>query len=140
MFDLMTIVACPGLSVATYEQPGYACVVVHGSLDAATVSAARTAVAGFAPAPGAEMVLDLRGVGFLTGAGMELLVELARRCRSEDRAVTVCNVAPSLRHLLVLRGLDGMLRTPADEASSAWVYGTADGHETEGGSFPRSSS
>jgi len=81
---------------------------VAGDLDLAGVTAVRPALLA-ALHPG-ELVVDLRGTGYVSSAGVALLMELTALARHRDTALSV-RVAPGspLARVLEVTGLDAVL-------------------------------
>ena len=84
--------------------PGRTTIAVSGELDRNTVRAFRDAV-GTATAPGVDLIVDLAEVSFISAAGLEALVSLARIARQADGEFHVQRTPPRMRHLLELAGL-----------------------------------
>jgi response regulator NasT len=95
----------------------------EGELDIATAETLRQAMRR--DAPGAEVVvLDLRGLGFMDTAGLQLVLEQQRRSEEDGSSFALVRGSEQVHRLLDIAGLTPMLRIlggpedPIDEAPS----------------------
>jgi anti-sigma B factor antagonist len=95
----------PPLEVAVGRVGPATIVCPVGELDLATVPALRDAIDGLHGA----VVLDLRGLEFIDGAGLHLLLELDARARQDGLELTLVP-GPAAERLLGLTGTRGRFR------------------------------
>ena len=85
-------------------------VLPRGELDLVTVETLRSAIdAAIAEAPGAGLVLDLRGLTFMDSTGVHLLVMLDQRAQRDGFQLTLLAPVPPIDRAIKLCGLDQML-------------------------------
>jgi anti-anti-sigma factor len=89
--------------------PGRRRYALVGDVDIDTVAEARTRLLELADAPG-ELVIDLRGAGYFSSAGVGLLVEVADRARRHGaRASVLVSPGSSAARVIAVTGLDDTL-------------------------------
>jgi anti-sigma B factor antagonist len=76
-------------------------VTVDGDLDMATTRILTARTDEIAADWGAEVTLDLAGVGFCDSLGISVLVRLRQRCDERGWIFRVINVQPAVRRTLV---------------------------------------
>jgi anti-anti-sigma factor len=59
--------------------------------------------------PGGDLLVDFRHVTFIDSTGLGVLVACRKRALSAGGELTVVNVAPNVRHVLEVTGLDKVL-------------------------------
>jgi anti-sigma B factor antagonist len=88
----------------------------RGELDIATVPRLRDAIAQRRPDEG--IVLDLRDLAFLDTSGLQIVVEVGRRARTEGFELTLVRGAKGVQRVFEIAGLVDMLpfadRAPGD--------------------------
>jgi len=83
-------------------------IAVWRSLDEAVVTAAARTV-----------TLDFRPVDYMSSSGIGELVTFAKRCHEMRVRVIICNLCPSLRHVLTLMHLDALVEIARDDLTTA---------------------
>lgn len=93
----------PGLRRA----PGVLTLRPRGELDIATVPRLRDALAQREPAE--ALVLDLRDLSFLDTSGLQMVVEVGRRARTEGFELTLVRGPHAVQRVFEIAGLTEML-------------------------------
>lgn len=82
-------------------------VALDGEIDAATVDPMKAKMAEAIDAnPGSRVTIDFARVTFLDSTGLGALVSAMRRARSNGGDVALANVAPNVRKVFDITGLD----------------------------------
>jgi anti-anti-sigma factor len=106
--------------VGLRREPGRIVLRPRGELDIATVPRLRDAMAERRPEE--AMVLDLRGLGFLDTSGLQVVVEVSRRARSEGFELTLVRGDRGVQRVFEIAGLAEMLpfadSAPGDDAEA----------------------
>lgn len=82
-------------------------VALDGEIDAATVDPMKAKVAeAIAANPGSRVTIDFAQVTFLDSTGLGALVSAMRQARGSGGDVALTNVAPNVRKVFDITGLD----------------------------------
>lgn len=104
----ITDVGVPGLSVA----------VLSGRLDTATAPALETQLLQSVAA--SNVVLDMADVGFVSSAGLRLLLKAAKAAKASGHGFVVCALQPAVREVYDISGFDRIIVVhPTREAAVA---------------------
>lgn len=87
------------------EDWGTATAVLRGDLDITTVPEARRSVQA-AEADADRLIVDLRSVGFLDSAGVNLVFDIALRARRRGSRITLLASDPQVRRVLRMTFID----------------------------------
>jgi anti-sigma B factor antagonist len=103
------LVAAPGNFDVTTERSGSALIVApRGEIDLATVDLIRSAVERELKA-GDDVVLDLRGVGFMDTSGLRYVLELHERAASDGFALRVVRGPGAVQRVFEVSGIEPRL-------------------------------
>jgi anti-sigma B factor antagonist len=86
--------------------------VLTGELDLATAAETRRAGWAALKVAGPDLVIDVSGVTFLDGYGLEPLVELRDQVRARGGRLTLVGDSPPVRRLLDITGLGASFGCP----------------------------
>ncbi len=84
---------------------------VSGEIDLASSLAFRERLFAELDDGAALVVLDLETAERVDTTGLSVILELARRCRGEDRELAIVSSKGRVRHALAVTGLDRMIAT-----------------------------
>jgi anti-anti-sigma factor len=68
-----------------------------------------------------EMLLDCSELEYVTGAGMQTFLRLAREMRAVDGKLAVCNLQPQVREMFEMCGLESMIPIYEDQAAAKFA-------------------
>lgn len=102
------------------QRPADGVIVIQasGEIDITNSLAFRERLFGELDGGAALVVLDLHAADRVDTTGLSVILELAKRCRREDRELAMVCSEGRVRHALAVTGLDQMIATHAtlDEA------------------------
>jgi anti-sigma B factor antagonist len=102
-------VAAPGnFEVATHRREPALVVAPHGEIDLATVDLVRDAVER-EKQPGEDLVLDLRGVGFMDTSGLRYVLELNERASRDGFKLRVVKGPSAVQRVFEISGVEPRL-------------------------------
>jgi len=105
----------PDLKVTRRREGDAVIVAPAGEIDLATTELVAAELAA-ARAEAAEVVLDLRGVGFMDSSGLRMLVEAQREAERLGSSLTLVRGPAAVQRLLDLTGLTERLTIVDDPA------------------------
>jgi anti-sigma B factor antagonist len=85
-------------------------VAIRGDVDLATVAQLRADLKRTIVCDGTDVVVDCTDMTFIDSAGIVALLEAHRMLEAAGRQLQIVNVAPSLRGVFTILGLDDLLR------------------------------
>lgn len=100
----------PDLEIQIEGSPQDPLLILRGEIDVSTVVALRAAVDGLPKVQLDQLSLDFREVTFMDSTGLGWLAGLARN----GCAVSLFSVPPSIRKLLGITGIDGVVSVAGD--------------------------
>jgi anti-sigma B factor antagonist len=112
------------LTLQVRYRPGCVLVAAAGEIDISTVSRLRGVLDALAAA-GLRVIVDLDQVSFIDATGLGALAGAAGRAAAAGGSLHVTAVAPRVRQLLAVTGLDRHLLIAATEAEDAGNPGPA---------------
>ena len=103
---------------AQHPADGVIVIQASGEIDITNSLAFKERLFGELDCGAALVVLDLDAAERVDTTGLSVIVELAKRCRGEDRELAMVCSKGRVRHALAVTGLDQMIATHAtlDEA------------------------
>ena len=105
----MTLVRPPEFSCRTTLDHGQAVVSVHGELDMSTAPELSRSLAELLDHRPQEVTVDLAGLEFIDSTGLTLLVRASDHLRQHEGSLVLTSPTTSVRRILELVGLDGLL-------------------------------
>ncbi|MGE0448884.1 MAG: STAS domain-containing protein [Vicinamibacterales bacterium] len=94
----------------TTEQVGTIPVVrVSGQLDSSTADDFAQQMAAFEQAPGTRLVLDLEQVGYVSSAGLRVLLALFKKLKAGGGGLVLASVHPRVQDILEIAGFTSIL-------------------------------
>lgn len=103
---------------AVSQHPYAAVVALSGELDAHTATQLRTLLAEQLLAGPGNLILDLSALSFIDSAGLATLIAADKGTRRAGMKLVLAASAPSVRKVLKITGVDGVLAT-ADTVDAA---------------------
>lgn len=97
------------LSIQVLSSDGRSVVYVRGELDVYTTTVLRRSLAELIAGGARQVVLDLRGLTFMSATGLGVLVGAARRLRYHGGELVLRSTRPSVRQLIELTGWEEVL-------------------------------
>jgi anti-sigma B factor antagonist len=97
---------------------GVVVVQASGEVDVTGSVAFRERLFALLDEPGAQMVVDLTDSGYVDTYALSVLVDVAIRCRLEDRRLAIVCSEGSMRRALAATGLDQFVATHATLAEA----------------------
>ena len=105
----MTLVRPEEFTCRTTVNGGRAVVAVTGELDMSTAPTLSDSLAEVLESHPQALTVDLAGVEFIDSSGLTLLVRASTRMKAHDGALTLTSPTTSVRRVLEIVGLDGLL-------------------------------
>lgn len=69
-----------------------------------------------------NVLLDFRSVRFLSSSALGMLVRAHKKCKEYKADLILCNLAPSIRDVFKITGLDKVLQICADSAEAEQAF------------------
>ncbi|MFZ4774768.1 MAG: STAS domain-containing protein [Terrimicrobiaceae bacterium] len=82
------------------------CLLLEGRLDAREAGAVLKAIEATVLHAGDRLTLDLRGVPYLSSAGIRVLLLARRRCEQHQASLVLCGIQPYCLEVLQVGGLE----------------------------------
>jgi anti-anti-sigma factor len=95
-----------GMSFERRTTPYDPTLVLCGQLDIAAVGTANAVLGSEIDAANGDVSLDLRALDFICCAGLDLLIDLARRMAADEHRLRITATNPVLDRLLVIAGVE----------------------------------
>lgn len=106
-FTVINADGCPPLDVHTlHPRPGAAVVTVRGEIDLVTAPRLADELNALCRTPHHQVLIDLRGVDFLSVRGVTVLLDLEQHCRAVSTRLSVI-ASPVVRRVFERLGLAG---------------------------------
>jgi anti-anti-sigma factor len=87
--------------------PGIAVAVLEGRLDTATAPAIEGQL--LQQLNGQRVVLDMSGVGFVSSAGLRVLLKAAKAAKTSGNGFVLCGLQPAVREVYEISGFDRII-------------------------------
>jgi anti-sigma B factor antagonist len=97
------------LGIEVVRRPRQATVRLTGEIDMVTAGELAGVLSGLLEQRCGTVEVDLSGVGFLSAAGLAVLVEHDRRLRSGSGRLVLARPSPMCARVLAITGLDALL-------------------------------
>ena len=68
-----------------------------------------------------EMLLDCANLDYVTGAGMQTFLRLAREMQAVSGKLAICNLHPQVREMFEMCGLESMIPVYEDQAAAKFA-------------------
>ena len=98
------------MEIAVSSQGGATVVRISGNLDGNTVNVAQEKIMPLVGAKGAGVVLDLKDCGYISSAGLRLLLMAAKQVAAQDGALVLSGVSPEVRDVMEMTGFNNFFR------------------------------
>ncbi len=82
------------------------CLLLDGRLDAREAGSVQKAIDSTVLHPGDRLILDMRGVSYLSSAGIRVLLLTRRRCEMHQATLTLSGIQPYCLEVLQVGGLE----------------------------------
>ena len=102
------------LAISSKEQKGVTVVSFGGRLDAVTAPGAEEKLASMIGAGSHKLLLDFRGVEYLSSAGMRMLLAITKKLRGVDGKLVLCMVNDNVMDVFKMSGFDHLLDITKD--------------------------
>jgi len=99
-----------GFSMKDIAMETVAIVEVQGHLDGTGAPELEKHCIPLLGAQGSRIVLDFTALEYISSAGLRGLLVLAKKAKSVNGAIAICNPAPMVREVMEVSGFDKLLR------------------------------
>jgi anti-sigma B factor antagonist len=108
--------AVPPLSIEVTELQDRTCVTLRGELDDLAAPLLRERLTDLIDSDLAgDLVLDIAAVSFVDSTGLSLFIQAHKNLATRGRQLVLFQPTPMARRLLMITGLDGVMRIEPDK-------------------------
>ena len=91
---------------------------LSGRFDSSAAAAAEEALSAALADPPPRLALDMSGLGYISSAGLRVLLVLAKKVQQTEGKVVLFGLTPSVREVFAVSGFDTIFSIASDPASA----------------------
>ncbi len=99
------------MEIITTAQDGVTVIKISGSLDGNTVNEAQRQVMPLLSSQGLSLVLDLKDCGYVSSAGLRLLLMAAKQLSSQDGVLVLSGLSAEIVDVMEMTGFNNFFKT-----------------------------
>lgn len=102
------------MEIQTSNQDGVAVVALSGNLDGNTVNEAQEKIMPLLSADTKSLVLDMKGCGYVSSAGLRLLLMAAKQLSSRGGMLVLSGVCDEIKDVMEMTGFSNFFKSFPD--------------------------
>ena len=100
------------------KNPDVKVVLLKGNLDVVAAETALPAIMDALDQSAAGLILDLAGMGFMSSAGLRVLISVRRKSETDGKQIAMIGAHPAIYKIFKIAGLDTTFRFFESEAEA----------------------
>jgi anti-anti-sigma factor len=105
------------MDISTSSQSGVTIIKLSGSLDGNTVNEAQEKILPLLSA-NTQAVLDLKDCGYISSAGLRLLLMAAKQLSTQNGILVLCGLSDEIKDVMEMTGFSNFFKTFGDVAQA----------------------
>ena len=106
------------MDIQTSTQDGVTIIKLSGSLDGGTVNDAQEKIMPVLSATNMSMVLDLKDCGYVSSAGLRLLLMAAKQISSQGGTLVLAGLSDEIKDVMEMTGFNNFFKTFGDASAA----------------------
>ena len=98
------------MEITTSSQGGATVIKISGNLDGNTVNDAQEKIMPLVTSKGLGLVLDLKDCGYISSAGLRLLLMAAKQLAAQDGALVLSGLSPEVKDVMEMTGFNNFFK------------------------------
>jgi len=98
------------MEIKISKKDGATVVALSGSLDGATVDSAQEQILPLLSSK-ISLVLDLKECGYISSAGLRLLLMAAKQLSTQNGVLVLCGLAPEIKDVMEMTGFNNFFKS-----------------------------
>jgi len=102
------------MEIQTSTQDGVTIIKLSGNLDGNTVNDAQEKIMPLLPSANMSMVLDLKDCGYISSAGLRLLLMAAKQLSTQNGILVLSGLSDEIKDVMEMTGFNNFFKTFPD--------------------------